>query len=134
MRYLLLIYTQEPTEVPSAEAIAAEMEAYNAFTREVRDRGAMLGGEALHPTTSATTVRVRDGQTVATDGPFAETKEALGGYYLVEARDLDEAIELAAKIPGARHGSVEVRPIFEFGEGQPSADGSGAAEAAGVAG
>ena len=137
MRYLLLIYTQEPTEAPSAEAIAAEMEAYNAFTREVRDRGAMLGGEALHPTTSATTVRVRDGQTVATDGPFAETKEALGGYYLIEARDLDEAIELAAKIPGARHGSIEIRPILEFGAGEMGGEsgvaGSGAAAAAGVA-
>ncbi|HET7701978.1 MAG TPA: YciI family protein [Candidatus Limnocylindrales bacterium] len=134
MRYLLLIYTQEPTEAPSPEAIADEMEAYNAFTREIRDRGAMLGGEALHPTTAATTVRVRDGQTVATDGPFAETKEALGGYYLIDARDLDEAIELAAKIPGARHGSIEIRPIFEFGEDKMGAGGSGAAEAAGVAG
>ena len=134
MRYLLLIYAQEPTEAPSPEEIAAEMEAYNAFTREVRDRGAMLGGEALHPTASATTVRVRDGQTVATDGPFAETKEQLGGYYLVNARDLDEAIELAAMIPGARHGSIEIRPIFEFGEGERGAGDSGAAEAAGVTG
>ena len=129
MRYLLLIYTEEPTEEPAPDVMAAELEAYNAFTREVTKRGVMLGGEALHPTTAATTVRVRDGEVLATDGPFAETKEALGGYYLIDARDLDEAIELAAKIPGAKHGSIEVRPIFEFG-----AEGMGAAEAAGVAG
>ena len=132
MRYLLLIYTEEPTEAPSPEAIAEEMAAYNAFTREVTERGVMLGGEALHSTTSATTVRVRDGQTLTTDGPFAETKEALGGYYLINARDLDEAIELAAKIPGARHGSIEVRPIFEFGAGDT--EQSGVAQAAGVPG
>lgn len=129
MRYLLLIYTPEPTEAPSPDAIAAEMAAYNAFTREISERGVMRGGEALHPTTAATTVRVRGGETIATDGPFAETKEALGGFYLVDARDLDEAIELAAKIPGAVDGSIEVRPIIEFGEGE-----AGAAEAAGVAG
>ena len=75
----------------------------------------MLGGEALQPTSSATTVRVRNGQVVTTDGPFAETREALGGYYLFECRDLDQAIEWAARIPGALSGSVEVRPIFEFG-------------------
>ena len=127
MRYLLLIYTPEATEPPSEEAAMAEMEAYNAFTRIVTERGAMRGGEALHPTSSATTVRVRDGETLTTDGPFVETKEALGGYYLVNARDLDEAIEFAALIPGAARGSIEIRPIFEFGEGE-----AGAAEAAGV--
>ena len=118
MRYLLLIYTEEQLEgPPTGDTAAAEMEAYNAFTKDVRDRGMMEAGEALHPTSSATTVRVRDGQTVTTDGPFAETKEALGGFYLINAKDLDEAIEVAAKIPGARHGSIEVRPIFEFGAG-----------------
>ena len=103
MRYLLLIYTEEQPDGPPMDgaAAASEMEAYNAFTAEVRDRGIMEAGEALHPTSSATTVRVRDGQTVTTDGPFAETKEALGGFYMIKARDLDEAIE--------------VRPIFEFG-------------------
>jgi hypothetical protein len=75
----------------------------------------MRAGEALQPIASATTVRVRDGQTIATDGPFAETKEVLGGFYLVEAADLDEAIAYAAMIPGAVHGSIEVRPIFDFG-------------------
>jgi hypothetical protein len=115
MRYLLLIYTEEPTEAPPEDVMASEMEAYDAFTQEIRDRGVNRAGEALHPTSSATTVRVKNGQTVTTDGPFAETKEALGGFYLVDVKDLDEAIELAAKIPGAKHGSIEIRPIFEFG-------------------
>src|SRR5689334_5294937 len=128
MRYLLLIYTEEPTGPLPDDAMGSEMEAYNAFTQEVNRRGAFRAGEALHPTTSATTVRVRDGETVTTDGPFAETKEALGGFYLIDARDLDEAIELAAMIPGAKHGSIELPPIFEFGEGEV-----GAAEAAGIA-
>ena len=114
MQYLLLIYGPEPTEQPSPEAIAAEMEAYNAFTEHIRARGAMKGGEALQPTATATTVQVRDGKTVTTDGPFAETKEVLGGYYLVEAADLDEAIGYAAMIPGAKRGSIEVRPIVDF--------------------
>jgi hypothetical protein len=114
MRYLLLIYTEEPTEMPPADVIAAQTAAYDAFSNEVRDRGLLEAGEALHPTTSATTVRVRDGETVTTDGPFAETKEALGGFYLISAKDLDEAIELAAKIPGAMHGSIEIRPILDF--------------------
>ncbi|HET9521637.1 MAG TPA: YciI family protein [Candidatus Limnocylindrales bacterium] len=116
MRYLLLIYTEEQLDgQPTGEAAEAELAAYNAFTQEVRDRGMMEAAEALHPTSSATTVRVRDGETVTTDGPFAETKEALGGFYMIKAKDLDEAIEVAAKIPGAKHGSIEVRPIFEFG-------------------
>lgn len=121
MRYLLLIYTPETTEEPPADVAAAQMEAYNAFTREVRERGLMEAGEALQPTPTATTVRVRDGRTITTDGPFAETKEALGGFYMVKARDLDEAIEVAAKIPGAKHGSIEVRPIWEFGAEEASA-------------
>jgi len=113
MRYLLLIYTAEATEPPPPEVMAAEMKAYGAFTEDIRKRGLMQAGEALEPTATATTVRVRDGETVTTDGPFAETKEALGGFYLVDARDLDEAIELAARIPAAKHGSIEVRPIWE---------------------
>ena len=114
MRYLLLIYGPEATEEPSPEESAAVMAAYNAFTEHIRSKDAYLGGEALEPTTTATTVRVRDGQTLTTDGPYAETKEALGGYYLVEARDLDEAIDFAARIPGAQQGSIEVRPIWEL--------------------
>jgi hypothetical protein len=118
MRYLLLIYTTEQMEPPADDVAAAEYAAYDAFTRDVRERGLFEAGEALHPTASATTVRVKDGQTVTTDGPFAETKEALGGFYLIKARDLDEAIETAAKIPAAKHGSIEVRPIWEFPEGE----------------
>jgi hypothetical protein len=115
MRYLLLIYTEDQLDGPPTGEAATELEEYNAFTAGIRDRGMLEASEALHPTSSATTVRVRDGQTITTDGPFAETKEALGGFYLIKAKDLDEAIELAARIPGARHGSIEVRPIFEFG-------------------
>jgi hypothetical protein len=129
MRYLLLIYTEEPTEPIAEDASMGELAAYDVFTKEVSDRGLLEAGEALHPTASATTVRVRDGLTVTTDGPFAETKEALGGFYLIKAKDLDEAIELAAKIPGAKHGSIEVRPIFDFGSGEGSAP-----EAVGAAG
>jgi hypothetical protein len=91
---------------------------YDAYTKMLRDRGAFVAGDALWPTSSATTVRIRDGRTVMTDGPFAETKEALGGYYQVEAKDLDEALEIAAACPGARWGSVEVRPIVDFAAGQ----------------
>jgi hypothetical protein len=121
MRYLLLIYTAEPTEAVPEDAMAAEMEAYNQFGEWVSERGLMRAGEALHPTSAATTVRVRDGKTIATDGPFAETKEALGGFYLIEAANLDEAIEAAARIPGAQHGSIEIRPIWEFAA-EPTAE------------
>lgn len=113
MRYALLIYAQEPTSPPSPEEMAQEMNAYAVFTDEVRERGVMEGGEALEPSQTATTVRVQDGETLTTDGPFAETKEVLGGFYLLNCEDLDEAIEWAAKIPAARHGSIEIRPIWE---------------------
>jgi hypothetical protein len=113
MRYALLIYGAEPTE-PMSDALVTEMmTSYDVFTDEIRASGALQAGEALHPTASATTVRVQDGQVLTTDGPFAETKEALGGLYIVSAADLDEAIAMAAKIPGARYGSIEVRPIME---------------------
>jgi hypothetical protein len=121
MQYALLIYTTEPTEEVPAEAMEAEMAEYNRFTQHVAERGAFKAGEALFPTAMATTVRVRDGQTLTTDGPFAETKEALGGLYIVEAADLDEAIGYAAMIPGAKHGSIEVRPIVDFGDGSAAA-------------
>jgi hypothetical protein len=116
VRYLLLIYTPEvdPASV-APEQVAATSAQYAVFTREVREREAMQGGEALQPTTTATTVRVRDGKTLVTDGPYAETKEALGGFYLLDVKDLDEALELAAKIPGAQWGAIEVRPIWEQG-------------------
>jgi hypothetical protein len=114
MRYALLIYTAEATEQPADDVIQAEIDGYNAFTTHLRDRGAYDAGEALDPTSTATTVRVRDGKTLTTDGPFAETREQLGGYYLIEAKDLNEAIALAARIPAARTGSIEVRPIMEI--------------------
>lgn len=121
MQYVLLIYGEEPNEAAPDDLMAAEYHEYGEFTAFLRDRNAMLAGEALEPTSTATTVRVVDGRTLATDGPFAETKEALGGFYLVEAADLDEAIRFAAMIPGARHGSVEIRPVFSV----PAADGPG---------
>jgi hypothetical protein len=114
MRYLLLIYTTEQGEAPSEEAANASHAAYGAFTADIKARGLFQAGEALTPTSTATTVRVVDGERVTTDGPFAETKEALGGFYLIQARDLDEAIDVAAKIPAAREGSIEIRPIWEL--------------------
>jgi len=121
MRYLLLIYTEEPTEPMTDDPAGPEIEAYNAFTTWTREKGMFEAGEALHPTSSATTVRVRDGRTITTDGPFAETKEQLGGFYLVDCRDIDEAIDAASRIPGAKHGAIEVRPIVDFGA-TPSAE------------
>jgi hypothetical protein len=114
MRYLLLIYEVERNLEPSsAEARQSSMR-YAAFTSEVRERGLFKAGEALEPTNTATTVRVRDGHALVTDGPFAETKEFLGGFYLLDCRDLDEAIELAKKIPAVQRGSIEIRPIWEL--------------------
>ena len=111
MRYALLIYV-EPWEATDAEN-AEVMKTYNAFTQEAVKADVMRGGEALEDAKNATTVRVRNGQTVITDGPFAETKEEFGGFYLIEAANLDEAIGWAAKIPGAARGSIEVRPVWE---------------------
>ncbi len=114
MRYLLMIY-EEPGAQPANQAeFAAMLDEYNAFSAWLRQTGQHLAGEALRPVTDATTVSVRDGRRIVTDGPFAETKEHLGGFYMVDARDLDAAIEAAARIPGARTGRVEVRPIMEF--------------------
>jgi hypothetical protein len=115
MRYILLIYTNETEDAKRTEAEGeANMAAYNAFTNEVQERGVYLGGDALHPTSAATSVRVRTGKSLVTDGPFAETKEQLGGFYMLDCKDLDEAIEFAAKIPGAKEGSIEIRPVWEF--------------------
>src|SRR4029077_12928784 len=99
---------------PADDVAAASHAAYAAFTSDVKARGLFQAGEALTPASTATTVRIVDGETITTDGPFAETKEALGGFYLIEARDLDEAIETATKIPAAREGAIEVRPIWEL--------------------
>jgi len=115
MRYLLLIYAdQEASDAMSPDELRAMHEAYLDFTQEVAGSGELLGGEALQGLDTATTVRVRGGKTAATDGPFAETKEVLGGFYLVDCKDLDRAIEVAARIPGAAIGSIEVRPIAEW--------------------
>ncbi len=114
MRYLLLIYQDEVAHSQwSEEQLAAEYQAYSAMGAEFQNYE-VQAGEALMPINTATTVRVRDGRTLTTDGPFAETKEQLGGFYLLNCKDLDEAIEAAAKIPGATHGSIEIRPIMEF--------------------
>ena len=115
MRYLCLIYDDESkwTKMTKAEADAM-MGEYFAFTEGVKKSGHYIGGEALQPTQTATTVRVRNGKVSSTDGPFAETKEQLGGYYLINARDLNDAIQVASKIPSAKLGSIEVRPIMEF--------------------
>jgi len=110
MKYLLMIYDTEKRWEKGYEH--AELAEYGAFSKEFSAQ--ILGGHALKPTSTATTVRVRDGKRLTTDGPFAETKEQLGGYYLVDAGDLDEALAIAAKIPGARYGSVEVRPLMIF--------------------
>ncbi len=110
MQYLLLIYENEKRF--SQGYPDAELREYRAFGQE--NAAAIKGGNALQPTSAATTVRLRDGKRLTTDGPFAETKEQLGGFYLVEAVDLDQAIAMAAKIPAARYGCVEVRPIMKF--------------------
>jgi hypothetical protein len=117
VQYMLLIYgNQSQWDNLSDEERGQIFQAYGAFTKELQDSGAMVAGDALQPTQTATTVRVQNDETLTTDGPFAETKEQLGGYYLIEADSLDEAIEWAAKIPGARHGSIEVRPVMVFQE------------------
>lgn len=116
MKYLLMIYQNEAESAARPEAEQnAEMGEYFGLNTWLQEKNAFIAGEALHPIRTATTVRVRDGKTLTTDGPFAETKEQLGGYYTVEAKDLDEAIAFAAKIPGARIGSIEIRPIVQFG-------------------
>ena len=115
MRYLLTIYTDESRYATMTPEDSARLMAdYGAFGQEAQEAGVLLGGEGLQPTATATTVRVRDGEAMFTDGPFAETREQLGGYYLVEAKNLDEAIGLAAKVPSARSGSIEVRPVMVF--------------------
>jgi hypothetical protein len=116
MKYLCLIYDDEKTMATmTKEEGDAVMGEYFAFTEGIQKSGHYLGGNALQPVSTATTVRIRNGKMATTDGPFAETKEQLGGYYLVEAKDLNEAIQVAAKIPSSRYGSIEVRPIQDFG-------------------
>jgi hypothetical protein len=115
MQYALTIYDDQskypdlPPESPRETA-----EAYGKLTEEMRAAGVFRAGEGLQPVTTATTVRVPNGERIVTDGPFAETKEQMAGFYLVDCKDLDEAIEVASKIPGAQHGSIEVRPVWEM--------------------
>ena|SRR5579859_7009977 len=115
MRYMFLIYTNESTDASATPAEQEQsMKDYDAFGKEAESRGLLLAGDALHPTSTATTLRVRDSKTLTTDGPYVETKEQLGGFYILNCKDINEAIEMGSKIPGARHGSIEIRPIMEF--------------------
>ena len=116
MRYVLLIhYDERLLPEPGTPELEEEWARYDEFTREAGDRGLFETADALQPVATATTVRVREHETLVTDGPFAETKEQLGGFYVLDCADLDEAIEMAAKIPGARYGSIEIRPIIDYG-------------------
>ncbi|HVQ45312.1 MAG TPA: YciI family protein [Gemmatimonadales bacterium] len=128
MKYLCLIYENEKNweTMPQSDAEAI-MKEYFAFTEDIRKNGKYVAGEALQPTPTATTVRVRNGKISTTDGPFVETKEQLGGFYLIDAKDLNDAIQVAARIPSARLGSIEVRPVVDF-----SAEAAQREEAAGA--
>ena len=115
MKYLMLIYDEEKNRARATDAENKKLYGeYMQFTENMKKGGNYLGGNPLKPTQTATTVRVRDGKRLTTDGPFAETKEQLGGYYLIEADSVDEALEWAAKIPSARYGSIEVRPVVQL--------------------
>jgi hypothetical protein len=115
MQYMLLIYDNEAEMIGRAGGLGETMmAAYREFTNSIVQSGHMKAGDALQPTSSATCVRIRNGKTLTTDGPFAETKEQLGGYYLIEAKDLDEATKIAARVPSAKFGTIEVRPIHVF--------------------
>ncbi len=114
MKYMLLIYDNEQAWRKRSEAEQSKIYAdYGQFTQKITSNGNFLAGAQLHPIATASSVRVRDGKELVTDGPFAETHEQLGGYYLIEAKDLDEATAIAAKIPSARMGTIEVRPVVE---------------------
>ena len=115
MQYMLLIYDEEAKWDQMSETEKGKMFGeYGAFSEGIRKSGHFKSGDALQPTATATTVRVRDGKSVKTHGPFAETREQLGGFYIIEAKDLDEACAIAAKIPSARIGSIEIRPVMVF--------------------
>jgi|SRR5580700_11046189 hypothetical protein len=115
MQYLLMIYRNEAALGKMSAADRKQMTAeYGTFTQSIIQSGHFKAGDGLQPTTTATTVRVREGKTLTTDGPFAETREQLGGYYLIDAKDLDTALAIAARIPGAKNGSIEVRPVMIY--------------------
>lgn len=121
MQYLLLLNAAESGfDNLTPEQQAAGYQAYAQFTQELKNSGKWVASNRLRPVASATTVRVREGKRVVTDGPYVETKEQLGGYYLIDVKDLDEAIAIAARCPGAQHGTIEVRPIWEMGAAQAS--------------
>jgi hypothetical protein len=130
MRYMFLLYGDESrwAEV-TPEELQEVMQAYEAFSREVTEAGAFVSGEPLEASSASTTVRVRDGEPVLSDGPFAETREQLGGYYVVDVPDLDSALHWAAKIPDAANGCVEVRPVIEFDAPAEAPDHDSAARA-----
>ena len=115
MQYLLLIYQSEAEVEKLGEAHLEQMHSdYMAFTQSIVQSGHFKGGDALQPTTTATTVRIKDGKPVTTHGPFAETREALIGYYLIDAKDIDQALGIAARVPSAKTGSIEVRPVMVY--------------------
>jgi hypothetical protein len=115
MKYMLNIYSDVSLwDDMTPEAMSAELQAYGEFDAAVEKHGAFVAGEGLQGPETATTVRVRDGERLVTDGPFAETKEQLGGFYVLECKDLDEAIEWAAKIPGAQNSTIEIRPVIDY--------------------
>jgi hypothetical protein len=115
MQYMLLIFDDERVWAGMDEEERGRLyEAYGAYTSELRESGALVNADQLQSSGTATLVRVRDGETLTTDGPFAETKEQLGGYYLIDVESLDEAIEWAARIPAAAKGAIEVRPVVQF--------------------
>ncbi len=117
MQYLCLIYDSEAEWAKMSQAEQGKMyEEYMQFTSDIKAKGIHRAGEQLQPISTATTVRIRNGKRLTTDGPFAETKEQLGGFYMIEAKDLDEAIEVASRIPSAKVGSIEVRPIVVWGQ------------------
>jgi hypothetical protein len=115
MKYMLLINLDETVQENMTDDRTSMSDEYAVFTKWIADEGVLVSGDALQSVQTATTVRVRNGETLSTDGPFAETKEHLAGFYIVDARDLDHAIEIASRIPGAKLGSVEIRPVLEFG-------------------
>ena len=115
MKYAFTIYNDDARRQEATPEQRQQMsQAYMELSQEMEQKGVLVAGEGLHPTSTATTVRVRDGQRDVTDGPFAETKEQLGGFFVLDVKDLDEAIEWAARIPGAQIGSVEIRPVLVF--------------------
>ena len=117
MKYAFTIYGDESRRASASEEdLQAVSQAYGAVTQEMNEKGVFVAGDGLHPTQTATTVRVREGDREVTDGPFAETKEQLGGFYVLDVKDLDEAIKWAAKIPGSQFGSVEIRPVMVYDE------------------